>query len=517
MSEQPTKLTTNEINPRTARTVAAILGQTSTDEAMHELNFSDGRNQSEQASFLAAQSPFLREIYERGGTVADGVLTVPRENLSVSPQIEIATTHTAVERLTKLTDDTEKAKELSPQLVEMGERIAGSNPDGQTRLKVFGWLYRVLEGKQELLATDSAQISESEQTKQTETSFSEKWQQIVELSEALAALEPKDKLPENSFDEFRKNEQKSRYQSESEENLTEFQLYENAIDRENAERAEEIISSAGLIGFERIELGSDLPKIPENLGRSDFEKLLEKASGIDFQLENGLKKREILAPFQGYIELTRLDNELRLVEEEYAKIHFQKVGKETAENYRFVAKLEEMRELADDKLMLGEFQARQTKITETLHTNFSQNESGEKARQSILENGSLDQDKQSKNSKQQKIELTTDEIELHKLLIEEKSITREIETLSESINERENNFHPLTELSTDEIPVLRKNELSEKVLSLELPLSSVLREKYPELTPNERNEKLLNANTFEIQIRRNIYLSGKPRPNIFSF
>lgn len=499
MSEPPTKLTINKINPRTARTVAAILGQTSTDEAMRELNFSDGRNQSEQASFLATQSPFLREIYERGGTAADGVLTVPRENLSVSPQIEIATTHTAVERLTHITGDAEKAKQLAPQLVEIGERIAGSNADGQTRLKVFGWLYRVLEGKLELLANDSAQNAEREQNKNSETSFSEKWEQIVELSETLAALEPKDKLPANSFEEFRENEQNSSYQNEPDENFTESELYENTIDRETVERAEELISSAGLIGFERIELGSDLPKIPENMGRSDFEKLLEKASRIDFQLENGFPKREILAPFQGYIELTRLDNELRLVEEEYAKIHFQKVGKETAENYRFVAKREEMRELADDKLMLGEFQARQTKITETLNTNFSQNESGEKAWQSISGNDSLDQDKQSKNSKQQKIELTADELELQKLLIEEKNITREIETLSESISEREIKFRPLQQLSNNKLPAQRQEELTEKVLSLELPLSSVLKEKYPELSPQARNEKLQNANTFKIQ------------------
>lgn len=501
MSEQPTKLTTNEINPRTARTVAAILGQTSTDEAMRELNFSDGRNQSEQASFLAAQSPFLREIYERGGTVADGVLSVPHENLSVSPQIEIATTQTAVKRLTHITGDAEKAKELAPQFVEMGERIAGSNPDGQTRLKVFGWLYRVLEGKQELLATDSAQNAEREQDKNSETTFSEKWQQIVELSEALAALEPKDKLPANSFDEFRENEQKSDYQSESKENFTESELYENAIDRETDERAEEIISSAGLIGFERIEIGSDLPKIPKELSRSDFEKLLEKTPNIDSQLENGFPVREMLAPFQGYIELTRFDNELRQVEEEYVKVLFQKNDKEileTAENYRFVAKREELRELADDKLLLGDLRIQQIKAAENLPTNFS-NEITEQAEQSILKNGSFDQYNQTDNSKQQKIELSADEAELKILLAKEKNITREIETLSESIGEREKNFRTLTELSTNEIPVLRKNELTEKVLSLELPLSSVLREKYPELTPNARNEKLSQANTFEIQ------------------
>ena len=89
MSEQPTKSNTNAINPRTARAVAAILGQTPTDTVMRELNQSDGRNQSEQASFLAAQSPFLREIYERGGTVVGDVLTVPKEDLSLAPEIKI--------------------------------------------------------------------------------------------------------------------------------------------------------------------------------------------------------------------------------------------------------------------------------------------------------------------------------------------------------------------------------------------------------------------------------------------
>ena len=502
MSEQPTKLTTNEINPRTARTVAAILGQTSIDEAMRELNFSDGRNQSEQASFLAAQSPFLREIYERGGTVADGVLSVPHENLSVSPQIEIATTQTAVKRLTLITGDAEKAKELAPQFVEMGERIAGSNPDGQTRLKVFGWLYRVLEGKQELLATDSAQNAEREQDKNSETTFSEKWQQIVELSEALAALEPKDKLPANSFDEFRENEQKSDYQSESKENFTESELYENTINRETDERAEEIISSAGLIGFERIEIGSDLPKIPKELSRSDFEKLLEKVSGIDSQLENGFPVREMLAPFRGYIELTRFDNELRQVEEEYVKVLFQKNDKEileTAENYRFVAKREELRELADDKSLLSELRARQNKIAETLQTNFSQNESNKTFEQSISNNGLLDKGEQTNDFKQQKIELNEDELELQKFLVEEKNINREIETLSESINEREINFRTQTESASVEIPSQRQKELTEKVLSSELPVSNILKEKYPELTPNARNEKLSRANTFEIQ------------------
>ena len=202
MSEQSSITKTSEINPRTARAVAAILGQTATDGALLALNQSDGRNQSEQASYLARQSSFLREIYEQGGTVRDGLLTVPKENLSVPTEIQIATIQTAVERLTRITGDSAKAKELAPQLVEMGERIAGSQSDNETRLKVFNWLYNSLGSKQDLLSNDKPQNKENEQPEQSKPQFSEKWQQIVEMSEALHALEPKETLPEKSLDEF---------------------------------------------------------------------------------------------------------------------------------------------------------------------------------------------------------------------------------------------------------------------------------------------------------------------------
>lgn len=499
MSEQPTKSNTNETNPRTMRTVAAILGQTSTDEGLRELNQTEGRNQSEQASFLAAQSPHLRDIYERGGTVVDDFLTVPKENLSLAPEIEIATAQTAVEKLTRITGDVRKAKELAPQLVEMGTRIAGSNADGETRLKVFGWLYRSLEGKQDLLVDEAANNSEIGQKNFSSSQFSEKWQQIVELSETLTALEPKDKLPEKSLDEIDENKRVRGSTNKPNENFTETDFYENEIVGENAERAEEIASTRGLIGFERIEVSSDLPKIPENLGRSDFEKLLEKTGEIDSKLENGIPKREIIAPFQGYVEMTRLDNELRLVEEEYAKVHFQQTDKESAENYRFVVKREELRELSEDKSRLTDLRARQTKITETIQKNYRENENFEKVKESVSNRNFPGQSNQDAPSKQQKIELTEEELELGKLLVEEKSIKREIETLSESITKREMNFRPSEELSNEEISASRKKELTEKALSLELPVGSILKEKYPELTPQERNEKLTKANTFEIQ------------------
>jgi hypothetical protein len=491
MSEQSSISIKNEISPRTARAVAAILSQTRADEALRALNQSDGRNQSEQASFLATEMPFLRDVYERGGTVVDGVLTVPRENLTASPEIEIATTRAAVERLTRITNDAAVARELAPQLVEMGASIAGSNADGATRLKVFGWLYRYLEGKQELLQTDSTLEPERDLTAQSETQFSEKWQQIVELSKAMAALEPQNLLPENSLELLGENVQENETAIESDESLA-AEIYENADKSEDAERFDEIVPGGALVGFERIEIDSALPKIPENLSRSDFEKLLEKMSAVDSQLERGVSKREILTPFKRYVELTRLDNELRLVEEEYVKSQAKIIGSEQVapQNYRFVAGSEELRELAEDRRTLAELRERKSKLSESIKTNFGESVDRTKVELSI---------NNAPAAKPSKIELTEDEAELRQFIIKEKSVEREINSLNESINERRKNFRSFDELVIEQIPDERKRELFEKVASLELPVSSALKEKYPELTAQQRNEKLTEANTFEIR------------------
>ena len=425
MSEQSSNSKTGEISPRTARAVAAILSQTSTDEALSGLNQTDGRNQSEQASHLATESPFLREIYERGGTVVDGVLTVPRENLTVPPEIEMTTQHAAVERLTRITGDSDKAKELATQLVEMGASIAGSNADGATRLKVFGWLYRTLEGKQELFEPEK---EEQNVSLRSEAQFAEKWQQIVELSEAMAALEPKDRLPENSLEALGENVQESESAIERDENLAAAEIYENADKSEESEHADEFVAGGSLVGFERMEVNSDLPKIPGNLSRADFDKLLERMSAGDAQLERGTSVREILAPLKRYVELTRRDNELRLVEEEYAKTQTKIIGGETGapQNYRYVATREELRELDEDRLTLAELQRQKNKITGSIEADFDGSVDRATIERSIDgRNSTLAANNQTNAaSKPQKIELTEDEAELRLVLIKEKSIER---------------------------------------------------------------------------------------------
>ena len=70
-----------KINPRTQRAINEILAFSENDRTLEKINQTDGRNRSEQASYLGKTSQFVRDIYERGGNVMDGNLIIPQENL----------------------------------------------------------------------------------------------------------------------------------------------------------------------------------------------------------------------------------------------------------------------------------------------------------------------------------------------------------------------------------------------------------------------------------------------------
>src|SRR5690606_41281597 len=78
-------------NPRTARAVNEILSVGRSDLLLAKLEDTDGRNRSKHASHLNGYSQFVRDLYERGATIRDGVLISPKENPSSSPPLAVAT------------------------------------------------------------------------------------------------------------------------------------------------------------------------------------------------------------------------------------------------------------------------------------------------------------------------------------------------------------------------------------------------------------------------------------------
>ena len=96
---------------------------------------------------MGKTSQFVRDIYERGANVIGGNLIVPQENLSVTQPLAITTQDYAVERIGKILSDESKAKEIAPSIVEYGNKIAGTTADGETKLKVFNWIYESFRGQ----------------------------------------------------------------------------------------------------------------------------------------------------------------------------------------------------------------------------------------------------------------------------------------------------------------------------------------------------------------------------------
>ena len=494
------------INPRTARAIAAILGQTADDALLSRLNQTHGRNQSEQASYLGEQSAFIREIYERGGIIHDGILTVPKENSSLPPQMEISTEHYAVAELEKILGDAAKARELAPQLVEAGKKIAGKTADGQTRLLTFQWIYGALKGERDLLESESPENEREQSPATAPQHFSQRWEQIKELSDQIAALEPKEAVSPISLEEWEENKLVERNSFEPDENSLIADIIEQAVgddaSERSAEQTERETGNHGLTAFERIEIENKLPEIPENLYSQDFYKLLEKLPQIDRQLEQGASEREVLRPFSQYGRNTALDNELRLIEQEYAREQNRLVAEnsEPANDYRFVATREEIKELGEERKILAALENEQNRLQNSIKIDFSSEVDRQKVERSI-QNIAATRETAAGNLvfNAEKIELSDEELLLRETILKEQSLAREIREARESITAKENLYASFNHLASQSIPALRRQELIDQATAVELPIASLLREKYPLFSARQRQTKAQNANTFVIK------------------
>ena len=332
----------NGLNPRTQRAIAEILAVSETDKLLEKINETDGRNQSEQASHLGKYSQFVRDIYERGGNVSEGKLIVPKENLSLAPQLAVTTESYAVERIGKILNDESRAKEIAPNLVEYGNQIAGlSTADGETKLKVFAWMYDALEGKSALLASEprDAQIGESHRDR-----FENALENIARLAEQMHTLEPADKIEFAPLSDFEPNEESGNAWEERDENRVLEEIYENAIGRdasgETTERSEELgeeirngergfdseagAKIAAAEGYERIDLSDKPPSLPAEFTEREIERLLaETLPEIDRQLESGVSVKEILKPFHENVRQSAKDDALNWLEATFQR---QKIG-----------------------------------------------------------------------------------------------------------------------------------------------------------------------------------------------
>lgn len=283
-------------NPRTERAINEILSVSRSEMLLAKLEDTQGRNRSEHASHLNGHSQFIRDLYERGATVRDGVLISPKENLSTTQPLAIATNEYAVKRLTVLMGD-QRAKELTPQIVEHGARIAGSSADRATKIKVFNWIYGALEGRNPLLASDERTSGNEPKEERIERTLKE----IAGLAEEMGRLEPSDKLiPVNEENERTASKEYDR----SDDELSLERLYEDAISLESEATSQEIHEvGVGLQEFERVELtDSRLSLLASEMSKQELDRWTEvRLPSLDEALENGTPVDSILKIFQNNV------------------------------------------------------------------------------------------------------------------------------------------------------------------------------------------------------------------------
>lgn len=265
-------------NPRTERAINEILSFSKSDLFLSKLDDTNGRNQSEHASYLNGQSQFLRDLYERGGTVKDGILVIPKDIQDLKSPLQVATQEYGVRRL-EPSIGSERSREVVPQLLEYGKAIAGSGADRETEAKVFRWIYDALDGKEQFLEESKEQLGAESTVERFERTLDD----IAKVAEEMKRLEPGD-------------------HSVQYEAFEEFSIHDNAHSiggafEDIADQMSDLASERDLehvhstLGFERVELeGTPLNLLAAEMSAEEFQHWAQvRLPALDDALENGIK------------------------------------------------------------------------------------------------------------------------------------------------------------------------------------------------------------------------------------
>lgn len=286
-------------NPRTERAINEILSVSRSDLILSKLEDTEGRNRSEHASRLNAHSQFIRDLYERGSVVRDGVLMSPKENPSPAPPLAVTTIEYALKRLEPIINES-KARGTAPQLVEYGKRIAGLSADRDTQIKVFNWIYGALEGRNDLLKADE-RVSRDE-TK--DERFDRTLNEIATLAEEMSKLEPSDRLV--LLDDVNERSEVNDVDRNEAEHSPES-VYEHGLDRDEIrQQIDPKGSIGGLQEFERIDLdNTTLSRLAADMSKEEFDRWINvRLPVLDEMLERGTSVDAVLKPFQNDIYQT---------------------------------------------------------------------------------------------------------------------------------------------------------------------------------------------------------------------
>jgi hypothetical protein len=394
-----------------------IATDTISDDLFALYNVQEGMTRAEHASHLNSIDQFAREAFERGATLNEGVLSIPKDpdaRPRDDSKVTIGTEAHAINFVRGFIADPTVATEKGRLLFELGNKACGQWMDSDGRLTVFNHIYTAIRQDESGAYRSNEEKAEYIDKVLEETAL---WaQQLPEpipeptaeqVHEYTLALAEENhaltlgQIPDHGADRqtlglepeppslYLEHLQSSSYglatigelsgfsdlQFDStlegsdlsiDENQIYADMYEMAIsdtlefatpegDHLGAER--ELGTSVTLdAAFDRINLAALPPQIPDSLTLETQTELFERVlPSVDTQLENGVSKKEILSPiYETNREIAQRDLENR-VTETFARADSNPLSE------RIVSRAEELNAVSSLRILVGAEYRQQTK------------------------------------------------------------------------------------------------------------------------------------------------------------
>ncbi len=406
------------LSGRAEQAHAEVIATDTIGDDLHALyNVPEGMTRAEHASHLNSIDQFAREAFERGATLNEGVLSIPKDpdaRPRDDSKVTIGTEAHAINFVRGFIADPTVATEKGRLLFELGNKVCGQWMDSDGRLTVFNHIYTAIRQDESGAYRSNEEKAECIDKVLEETAL---WaqqlpepipeptaEQVHEFTLALAeetrtitmgqipdhgvelqtlGLEPEppslylEHLQSSSYGLATIGELSgfSNLQLDStldgsdlsiDENQIYADIYEMAIsdplefatpegDHLGAER--ELGTSVTLdVTYDRINLAALPPQIPESLTLETQTELFERVlPSVDTQLENGVTKKEILSPiYETNREIEQRDFENRVTET------FARAGN-NALSERIVSRAEELNAVSSIRILVGAEYRQQTK------------------------------------------------------------------------------------------------------------------------------------------------------------
>src|SRR5438067_2332782 len=336
---------------------ADVLAHSASDDYRKLYNVEEGLTRGEHTARLNRTDQLAREAYERGATINDSILSIPRDPDARpidAAKVTIGTEAHAIDFVRGFIDDPEVAREKGQRLFELGDKACGQWIDSHGRLAIFTHIYDQIRrdengayrSKEDRAAVidkvldQTAIWAEHLPEPVPEPTPDEIHQFTLELAEENRAAALREPAPEEqihidpgnreqnahllylhelysnsqglasigeltgfSLDDFNNHDQTAL----GDENQIYAEIFEQGVldeidfatpegDHLGAER-QPSDSRAFDATFDRINLDALPPRVPDTLTSETQTRLFEEIlPRIDSQIENGLSRKEILSP-----------------------------------------------------------------------------------------------------------------------------------------------------------------------------------------------------------------------------